>query len=61
VRRFIAALDGPIHWPATTVVESRTICFPENGEMNFAFQGGDESPHSISENVGKMSTNETYA
>jgi hypothetical protein len=46
VRRFIAALDGPIHWPALACRRIRAICFPENGEMNFALQGGDKSPHS---------------
>jgi len=49
VRRFIAAFDGPIHWPAIAAVKLRLMLFPDNGETNFAWQGGDESPHSMSE------------
>jgi len=48
VRRFIAALDGPIHWPAIALVELRAMWHSENGEMNFASQGGDKSPRSKS-------------
>jgi len=41
VRRLVAAFDERIHSPAM----NRDFTSPE-GEMNFALEGGDESPHS---------------
>jgi len=41
VRRLVAAFDGRIHPPALYPHSGVT-----EGEMNFAFEGGDESPHS---------------
>jgi hypothetical protein len=51
VRRLVAALDGRIHSPAM----NRDSTSPE-GEMNFALEGGDESPHSKSSIASKISS-----
>jgi len=52
VRRLVTALGGTIHWSAIR------LCSPAmspEGEMNFAFEGGDESPRSMSEGLASFS------